>query len=177
MYNLVILMLRLIMRKRYLVLLVALALAIPVVARAKGEFDYIAIKGPGIVGEIDVTSPALTQDFFVFADFAQGAISPPSDPGQGYQVTRVYVEFTDSKPKDLPFDELHYYPYTGYVFYDGLVDGESEYDGKWYSANPSAEGPVRSALKQRALLTWIPFAVVAAALIWFAVAYNRKPKE
>jgi hypothetical protein len=143
---------------------------------AKGDFDYITIKGPGVTGEIDVTNPALTADLFAFADFSKGDVLPPTDPGQGYQVVRVYVEFTDSKPKDLPFDQLHYYPYTGYVYYDGVVEGSSEYDGKWYAANPSAETPFRNVLVQRALLAWIPFGVLVIILAGFAVAYYRKPK-
>lgn len=140
-----------------------------------GGFDYIAIKGPGIIGEINVTNPALTQEYLAFADFSQGEVPQPYDPGQGYQVTRVYVEYTDSKPRDVPFDELHYYPYTGYVYYDGLAEGQSEYAGKWYLASPEAEAPFRNALFQRALLAWVPFVVVAVALVWFAIAYNRKP--
>ncbi len=165
------------MVRKYFALLLALGMLIPTVfVFAKGEFDYITIKGPGITGEINVTNPALTQDFFAFADFSQGEVPAPVDAGQGYQVVRVYVEFTDSKPKDLPFDQLHYYPYTGYVYYDGLVDGSSEYDGKWYAANPSAEKPFRSVLVQRALLAWIPFVVLVVILAGFFIAYNRKPK-
>ena len=162
--------------KKIFALILALMVLVPTVAVAKGEFDYITVKGPGIVGEIDVTNPALTQDLFAFADFTQGEIPTPVDPGQGYQIVRVYVEFTDSKPKDLPFDQLHYYPYTGYVYYDGVVEGSSEYDGKWYAANPAAEAPIRSVLFQRALLAWIPLGVLVIGLIWFFVAYYRKPK-
>ena len=162
--------------KKIFALLLALMVLVPTAAFAKGEFDYITVKGPGIVGEIDVTNPALTQDFFAFADFTQGEIPAPIDPGQGYQIVRVYVEFTDGKPKDLPFDQLHYYPYTGYVYYDGVVEGSSEYDGKWYAANPTAEAPIRNVLFQRALLAWIPFGVLVVALLGFFVAYNRKPK-
>lgn len=165
------------MMRKIFALLLALGILIPTaLVFAKGEFDYITIKGPGITGEINVTNPELTQDFFAFADFAQGEVPAPVDPGQGYQVVRVYVEFTDSKPKDLPFDQLHYYPYTGYVYYDGLVGGSSEYDGKWYAANPAAEKPFRNVLVQRALLAWIPFGVLVVALIGFFIAYNRKPK-
>lgn len=165
------------MFRKFFAFLFALGILLPTMGVvAKGEFDYITVKGPGITGEIDVTNPALTQDFFAFADFSQGEIPAPVDPGQGYQIVRVYVEFTDSKPKDLPFDQLHYYPYTGFVYYDGLVEGSSEYDGKWYAANPSAEEPFRGALVQRALLAWIPFGVLVVGLIWFFVAYNRKPK-
>ncbi len=165
------------MTKKISTLLLALGILIPTMfVFAKGEFDYITIKGPGITGEIDVTNPELTQDFFAFADFSQGEVPAPADAGQGYQIVRVYVEFTDSKPKDLPFDQLHYYPYTGYVYYDGLVNGSSEYDGKWYTANPDAKAPIRSVLFQRALLAWIPFGILVAILAGFFVAYNRKPK-
>lgn len=158
------------------ILVVIALLVLPMSALAKGGFDYVTIKGPGVTGEINVTNPALTADFFAFADFSAGEIAPPADPGQGYQVVRVYVEFTDSKPKDLPFDQLHYYPYTGYVYYDGFVEGSSEYDGKWYAANPSAEAPFRNVLAQRALLAWIPFGVLLVILGWFAIAYYKKPK-
>jgi len=140
---------------------------------AKGEFDYITIKGPGITGEINVTDPALTQNFFAFADFSQGSIDIPTEPGQGYQVVRVYV--LDNK--DHPFDQLHYYPYTGYVYYDGLVDGSSEYDGKWYLSNPSAEEPFRAVLSERARFTWIPFAMVVILLAGFFIAYRTKPRK
>ncbi len=162
--------------KKIFAFMLALAVLLPTVAFAKGEFDYITVKGPGIIGEIDVTNPALTQDFLAFADFTQGEVPAPADPGQGYQVVRVYVEFTDSKPQDLPFDQLHYYPYTGYVYYDGVVNGSSEYDGKWFAANPSAEKPFRNVLFQRALLAWIPFGVLVVVLVWFFVAYNKKPR-
>lgn len=166
------------MTKKKILQSILLGLFVPTtLVFAQGGFDYITIKGPGIIGEIDVTNPALTQDYSAFADFTQGEVPAPPDPGQGYQVVRVYVEFADSKPKDLPFDQLHYYPYTGYVYYDGLTEGISEYDGKWYIANPEAEAPFRSALFQRALLAWIPFVLVVAVLIWFFIAYNKKPKE
>lgn len=164
--------------KRLFLLLVALCLFIPsALVFAKGNFDYIAVKGPGITGEINITNPALTADFFAFADFTQGEIPPPADPGQGYEIVRVYVEVVDDKPTDRPFDQLHYYPYTGYVFYDGLVEGASEYDGKWYAANPSANEPFRAALAERARLNWIPLAILAVMLAVFLVAYNRKPKR
>ena len=163
--------------KKILVLLALLVFIPNVYALAKGDFDYVTVKGPGITGEIDVTNPALTQDFFAFADFSKGDVPPPADAGQGYQVVRVYVEFTDSKPKDLPFDQLHYYPYTGYVYYDGLVEGSSEYDGKWYAANPAAEAPFRNVLVQRALLAWIPFGVLVIILAGFLIAYYKKPKN
>lgn len=158
----------------FLITMILLIPAMPALAR--GNFDYLAVKGPGITGEIDVTNPELTGDFFAFADFTQGAIDPPADPGQGYQIVRVYVVTKNDKPEPTPFDQLHYYPYTGYVYYDGLVEGSSEYDGKWYLANPSAEEPFRDILAERARLNWIPFGVLVVILGGFFFAYYIKPK-
>lgn len=163
------------MFRKYFVYLIVLGFLIPAtVGFAKGNFDYITIKGPGITGEINVTSPALTDDFFAFADFTQGAIPPPFDPGEGYQVVRVYVETVDGTAVDTPFDQLHYYPYTGHVFYDGLVEGVSEYDGKWYAANPAADAPFRAVLAERARLTWIPFAALLVILAGLYIVYRKK---
>lgn len=156
-------------------LLIALGVLIPAsVAFAKGNFDYIIIKGPGITGEINITNPALTDDFFAFADFTQGEVPPPFDPGQGYQIIRVYVQTIDGKPQDVPFDQLHYYPYTGYVFYDGLVNGDLEYDSKWYAANPAADAPFRAVLAERARLNWLPLAAVLVIMAGFLIAYLKK---
>jgi hypothetical protein len=138
-----------------------------------GGFDYITIKGPGITGEIDVTNPELTGDFFAFADFSRGEVAEPADAGQGYEIVRVYVEGST----DAPFDRLRYYPYTGFVFYDGLINGSSEYDGKWYAANPSAEAPFRKVLAERARLSWIPFAILLIMLTIFYLAYQKKPRN
>lgn len=156
-------------------LLLAFLLLLPAsLVLAEGEFTYIAVKGPGITGELTVTNPALTADFFAFADFSKGAVDPPADPGEGYQIVRVYVVTENEKPAPAPFDQLHYYPYTGFVYYDGLIGGSSEYDGKWYAANPSAEEPFRAALEQRARLTWYPFAALVVILAVFFLMYRKK---
>jgi len=160
----------------YIILFITLIVPFSLVF-AKGKFDYITVKGPGITGEINITNPELTDDFFVFADFTRGSIDSPANPGEGYQIVRVFVVTENEKPDPIPFDQLHYYPYTGYVYYDGIVNGSSEYDAKWYTANPSANEPFRAALAQRARITWIPFAVFLVIIIVFAVAYYRKPKQ
>lgn len=165
------------MFRKFTALLLVLGILLPTVfVFADDGFDYITITGPGITGEIDVTNSVLTQDL-AFADFTQGEVPAPYDPGQGYQVVRTYVKDVDGKPKDVLFDQLHYYPYTGYVHYDGRMEETSEYDGKWFLANPVAEAPFRNVLVQRALLAWIPLAVLVAGLVWFFIAYTRKPKK
>lgn len=153
----------------------ALGILIPATAVfAKGNFDYLTVKGPGITGEINITNPALTDDFLVFANFPQGEVPAPTNPGEGYQIIRVYLETVDGKPTARLFDQLHYYPYTGYVYYDGLVEGSSEYDGKWYAANPAADAPFRAVLAERARLNWIPLAALLLIMAGVAYAYFRK---
>jgi hypothetical protein len=160
--------------KKICSLFLVLALFIPTIAvLAEGKFDYIVIKGPGITGDINVSNPLFTQDDFAFADFSKGSINPPSDPGAGYQIVRMIVEGS----KGIPFDQLHYYPYTGHVYYDGIINGFSEDGGKWYLANPAIEEPFRAILAEDARLTWIPFAVFAVLAIGFFIAYRMKPKQ
>ncbi len=160
--------------KKNSILFLVLALVIPsAIAFAKGKFDYIVIRGPGITEDINVSNPLLTQDYFTFADFTKGSIDPPAEPGAGFQVIRMIA----AGSKGEPYDQLHYYPYTGYVYYDGIVNGYSEYGSQWYIANPAIEEPFRSALDEEARLTWIPFAVLAVLLIVFFIAYQKKPKQ
>lgn len=160
--------------KKNIFLILALCLLIPTtIAFAKGNFDYITVDGPGLTGKLNITNPALTQDFFAFADFSRGSIDPPADPGEGYEIVRVYL--VDTKPKG--FDQLYYYPYTGHVYYVGPAEESSEYDGKWYIANPDANEPFRAALAESARLEWIPLAVLVVILAGFFIAYRSKPKQ
>ena len=160
--------------KRLIVLILAFVFLSPaLVVLAKGQFDYIEVKGPGITGDIVITDPALTEDFFAFADFSAGSIPAPADAGQGYDIVRVYIV----DEKDQPFDQLEYYPYTGYVHYIGLAEGTSEYDGKWYIANPAADAPFRAALKAKARLTWIPFAAFLVIMAVVFIAYRSRPAK
>ncbi len=108
-----------------------LSLITSMTAFAKGGFSFITITGPGLKESVRVTDTALTNDFFTFANFYEDRTKPPPDPGEGYEITRHYV---DGK-RDIIFDRLHYYPDTGFVFYDGIENGESEYDGGWYTAS------------------------------------------
>lgn len=102
-------------------------------AFAKGGFSFITINGPNLKEEIRSDDPALTQDYFAFADFSQDQTKAPADPGVGYEITRYYIDGTS----EIAFDHLHYYPETGFVYYDGIAGGgSSEYDGKWYAAEP-----------------------------------------
>lgn len=109
---------------------------------AKGSFAFISITGPDLKEAVRLSDPALTEDFFTFADFYQNKTEAPADPGMSYEITRYYVDGN----RESVFDKLHYYPDTGYVYYDGIVNGSSEYDGKWYTANPDIQTIFETAL-------------------------------
>jgi hypothetical protein len=113
-----------------------------VTALAKGGFDFITIAGPNLKEAVRVTDMALTEDFFTFANFYEDKTKAPADPGEGYEVLRYYVDGN----REIIFDRLHYYPETGLVFYDGIENGESEYDGEWYTSNPEIKALFESAL-------------------------------
>lgn len=109
---------------------------------AKGGFSFISITGPHLKDAVRATDPALTTDFFAFADFYRNKTEVPANPGAGYEITRFYV---DGK-REIAFDRLHYYPDTSFVYYDGIVNGSSEYDGEWYTANPEIKTAFEAAL-------------------------------
>ncbi|HEX5838167.1 MAG TPA: hypothetical protein VFY26_10075 [Anaerolineales bacterium] len=119
-----------------------LALIISMAVLAKGGFSFLSISGPGIDEDIRASDLKLTEDFFAFADFYRDKVETPKDPGMGYEISRYYI---DGK-REILFDQLHYYPSTGFVFYDGIVNGDSEYDGEWYSANPAIKTVFESTL-------------------------------
>lgn len=123
-----------------------LTLSTFIAAYAKGQYSFITIQGPGMKDPVRVTDPALTTDFFAFADMPRGAVEAPANPGAAYEITRYYVD----NNREVAFDQLHYYPDTGYVYYDGLgfngSGGWSEYDRKWYAAKPGIEVALKNAL-------------------------------
>ncbi|MBI3162247.1 MAG: hypothetical protein HYZ23_07040 [Chloroflexi bacterium] len=120
------------MKKILPLFILTILLINPVAAFAKGPYSLITVSGPGIAGEINMEDPALLE-FFAFANFLK-PVDAPADPGKGYEITRSWV---DASTKAIQsFDQLHYYPDTGYVYYDGLLgDAYSEYDEKWYLAD------------------------------------------
>ena len=160
--------------KKILSFIVAITLLIiPTSVFAKGPFTYLTIKGPGISGDISVTDPAML-DFFAFADFSKGGIDAPANLGEGYEVTRSFVDENDNVQN---FDMLHYYPDTRYVYYDGLIGGSSEYDKQWYVARPDVEAGFQSALAERKFITWLPYTATIIMLVVLVVAYNKRTRQ
>jgi hypothetical protein len=117
-----------------------LILLLPAAAGAKGRFERVTIAEEGSTVETLVTDEALL-DFFAFSEYPKQVLAQAPRP-----TTKAYVVTRGGFTPDgvyHAFDRLHYYPaaspgHSGFVYYDGLVSGWSEYDHKWYAA--SAEG-------------------------------------
>ncbi len=138
-------------------------------ALAKGDFTYITVKGPGVTSELTISNPLLIR-FVSFTDFSQNVAEAPAEPGDGYQVLRAFVV----NGKEEPYDLLYYYPTSGYVYYEGMASGSSEYDKKWYVADPAAKAPFQTALRRQAQLMWYPAILILILLAVFYFAYRKK---
>lgn len=121
-------------------LLAAWFAAIPVFA--KGGYTFITITGSDPKETVRTSETSLTKDFFAFADFYRDQVETPVDAGIGYEITRYYMD----GEREIAFDRLHYYPATGFVYYDGIINGSSEYDRKWYAAKPEIRSVFENAL-------------------------------
>ena len=125
----------------------AVVLMLTTSALAKGSFTFMLVSGRNLKTDVVVTDPAVTADYFAFADFFHGKANEPASPGASFEVTRYYVDHG----RGQAFDRLHYYPDSGFVYYDGLVNGWSEYDGKWYAAKPEIKAMFERAVQTAAL--------------------------
>jgi len=139
--------------------ILSLMTVIPVFA--KGGYSFITIQGADLKGKVRLSDPALTTDFFAFADFYLNKTDTPANPGVGYEVTRYYV----NGGAESAFDKLHYYPETGFVYYDGIVNGSSKYDGHWYIANPDMKNLFETALYTQIRLVGLADPEAAKALV------------
>ena len=126
-----------------------MSLLTSITAFAKGDFYLIVVTGADLKDEVRILDPALTTDFFAFADFYRGKTEAPVDPGVGYEITRYYLDGGG----EIAFDKLHYYPEKSLVYYDGIVNGSSEYDHKWYTAQPELKNTFETALYTQLRLT------------------------
>jgi hypothetical protein len=118
---------------------------------AKGA-NYIVITqrdlGEPII--VDDLSMASQLSLTMLEDVDHGAIDEPTnlDMDVGYRLERGFYE--ENVETFVPWDASVYYPDPeggrGYVFYDGIINGGSEYDKKWYRARMEAEALLQQVL-------------------------------
>jgi hypothetical protein len=115
-------------------------------AHAKGPADRIVISSPLLAEDMVLTDrDTLIQISMAnLENFEAGSIEPPTGLTAGYTLDR---QFAESPGKFRSFDRVVYYPDPagdlGYVFYEGIVNGSSEYDGRWFRARPVGDAAMR----------------------------------
>jgi hypothetical protein len=139
------------LRRLFGLILSALALLVVVKdpALAKGPADKVTVNGPGLKREIAITDAQDLQALSMgqLVDF-NNPVAAPGEIGPGYELTRYY----EDKANFIAFDHVRYHPDPadgrGYVFYIGLVNGWSEYDGKWFHATTQGEQALQRILAE-----------------------------
>jgi hypothetical protein len=141
------------MKKLSLLLILFILLAVFVqTAVAKGPMQIVGIAWPGSSETIWIEDPAMLEHLSMaaFEDFYQAVQFPVKIPvSGGIEINRYYQENELATP--VQFDKLFYFRSTesepGYVYYYGLVNGWSEYDGHWYRVKPKGEQVLLDVLK------------------------------
>lgn len=123
----------------------ALAVLLPTITLAKGTPLAVSITGPGLPGPISVSDPLAMPALGILGIMqVETPIVPPADLGAGYELQRD------------DFDRVRYYPDPhgswGYVFYVGIINGSSEYDGHWYRASTVGDATMRCIMEAHGVL-------------------------
>ena len=90
------------------------------------------------------------QGFFSLSDFADGTREPFA-PGSTYMESYELIRLAVAQDGGLfAIDGLRYVPpgsmEHGYILYEGLINGSSEYDGRWFSTTASGDAIMKRVL-------------------------------
>jgi hypothetical protein len=132
------------MKTKSLLILLIVALVLAQTALAKGPPQKVTISGGDLAGEIEITDDETVLNalsMMTLEDYdTLTAEAPEGISGDGFLITRFYE---DPPGRYFPFDQVRYYPdpegRRGYLFYVGIVNGSSEYDGMWFRASEAGE--------------------------------------
>ena len=115
-------------------------------ALAKGPWGKVEISGEGLSGVVEITDSQLLDELSlgIFQDLQLGSIPPPEVVGGGYKMLRGW---DNEQGVFTAFDLVHYYldpaGGAGYLYYDGLVNGSSEFDRHWYRVTRQGEAAIQ----------------------------------
>ncbi len=117
------------------------------VVLAKGPPGKVTISGPGIDELLEVVDDAWMEPLSLpgFMDIFH-EVEAPVSVGAGYLLTRYGFD----GEQHIAFDEVVYYPATtanrALVYYSGIVNGGSEYDGRWFPVTEAGEAAMQAIL-------------------------------
>jgi len=128
--------------------LAAAALALLVApGLAKGPPQKVTIEGPGLAVPIEITDPATLESLgMTMLEDVDSKISGPGTLSAVYLVTRYYQDGA----RYIPFDQVLYARQAEsdrpLVYYVGIVNGWSEFDGRWFNATADGAAAMESVL-------------------------------
>jgi hypothetical protein len=134
-------------------LVIVLALILVPIVSAKGLPAKVTITGPDQEEEIAVTDPDLLENLGMgtFPAFWREMTAAPQ-VGAGYELVRY---FEAKRGTFRASDRLSYYPDPsggpGYIHCIGVVEGWSEYDGKWFLATTRNKAAIQSILAENGM--------------------------
>jgi hypothetical protein len=128
------------MRRLAIVIVILLLLTGISPVSAKGVVDKVTLSGSLWYGDVEITEPAMLERLAlgVFTNFEKEIDGPPL-LSSGLLMMRSYQD--DGSYQLL--DRLLYFPGEapgeGVVYYVGLANGASPFDGTWYQVRPDSE--------------------------------------
>lgn len=128
----------------------ALALvAAPVLA--KGPPQKVTIEGPGLAAPLEITNPTTLESLgMTMLEDVDSKVGGPGTLSAVYLVTRYYQDGA----RYIPFDQVLYARQAEsgrpLVFYVGIVNGWSEYDGRWFNATAAGAAAMDTILAKAA---------------------------
>jgi hypothetical protein len=161
------------LRRTFIWVLIAAALLLPASAvMAKGRADMISIVGPGLDGKLNIQDAEIVHNLSIgqFEDFGS-PVEAPDDAGPAYEMTRYFKD----EGNYVAFDRVRYHPGAsgspGYVYYIGIDNGWTGYDGKWFLVTDEGEQTMQAVLAQNSVeLGQIgPSLLADTGSIWVAV--------
>lgn len=138
------------MHKWFFVIACLLMVAFP--ALAKGPAHHIVISGGDLDAEIVITESYLLTpiSMAMLEEFPNAVEAPVGITAEsGYQLKRY---FRTNGGEYMQFDSVRYVPDPdggrGHIFYEGIHNGWSEYDGKWFLATAEGESALQDILRK-----------------------------
>jgi hypothetical protein len=123
------------------------SLAAATLTSAKGNFSSILIIDLE-TGQVRLVDDPQLGGFFALSDLTNGSGEAPIH-AKGYELWRLSEGHAGGL---FAVDHLRYYTSGsqrhGYIFYEGIVNGVSEYDQKWFPSTPAGDGLMQGVLSR-----------------------------
>lgn len=144
------------MKAKLVVLMLALtALTVVPVALAKEAPSKVTISGGDLPGEIEITGEGdalqALGTMYLEDHGTRTRTEPEGLSGDGYLITRFMDDSMTEGMQFIPFDQVRFYSHpdgysSGYIYYIGMVEGASEYDGLWFRATREGQAALENVL-------------------------------